>query len=1379
MKTTMCSPAMACRRYCWIVLVALAEIVSSAAFAIETQQFTSGVGASCTDSSCAQIYQARAQIQGTDQYEAVCQQLWASAAYIFPVDAYSFGNADGNCYYHHVYSPDSHIPFGSWANVSIVDPKNNGPSCPAEKNPINPAVGNKYQVELDYEDATGSGLRFDRTYNSEVFVQTARLGTNWRSSYDRTIVARLVNGQLSGQSPVMAHRQDGKTLRFDNVSGQLVPSADVASHLVALTDVNGQVTGFRYTSSSKDEIEIYNSAGKLQTIATRAGLVLTLAYNTQGALQTVTDSFGRQLSFAYDTSGRVSTMTDPAGSMYQFGYGASNNLASVTYPGGAQRIYHYNEPANTSGASLPNALTGITDESSNRYATFKYDTSGYANSTEHAGSVENATLSYGSTTATVTDGLGAVRTYGFQTILGVSRLVSQSQPAASGCAAASMAQSYDANGNVASLTDFNGNQTTYTYDAARNLETSRTEAYGTARARTITTQWHATYRVPTQIDEPGRRTTYTYDASGNALTKTVLDTATSVARVWTYTYNSYGQVLTADGPRTDVSDVTTYTYYSCSTGYQCGQVHTITDALGHITSYGTYNAHGQPLTVTDANSVVTTLTYDARQRLTSRTVGSETTTFDYWPTGLLKKVTLADGSFIAYGYDAAHRLTDINDADGNHVQYTLDAMGNHTKEESFDPSSALSLKRTQVFNALSQLYQQIGAAGGASVTTTYGHDGNGNLTSTAAPSGRNSSQSYDELNRLTSITDPASGLTAYGYNALDQLISVSDPRGLSTSYTYSALGDLKQQVSPDTGTTVNTFDSGGNLKTSTDARSAITTYTYDALNRMTTAAFKKGSTTDQTLTYSYDAGSNGMGHLTSASDSAHALTWTFDAQGRVTSKQQTQGTVTHTVTYGYTNGLLTSLTTPSSQAITYGYTNGKITSVSINGTTLLGSVLYEPFGPVRQWTWGNGTLAVRTFDEDGKVTLIDSAGVKTYAYDDAFRITGITDGTTPSLSWTYGYDALDRLNSATSSSQTLGWTYDADGNRLTQTGIAQTLTYPTTNNRVSGIAGTPTKTYAYDAAGNITGDGTRTFAYNNRGRMKSTTSGSTTINYTYNALGQRIKKSGTTRLFAYDEAGHLLGEYNSSGALVQETIWMDDIPVATIRPKTGGVDIFYVHTDHLNTPRKVTRPSDNKLRWRWDSTAYGTGAPNENPQSLGAFSYNLRYPGQYFDPETGLHYNYFRDYDPTIGRYAQSDPIGLAGGIDLYTYAEGNPIRLIDPLGLDSRGADGEPTAPPSCEPLFPAFTQGTPEFDKLVSSGDQFLDDIKNHALGTYIDQAMAIQDFIMLAKAHTKGARQSTKAKHEKGQARKGSDRGGEKADPVRRPPRKRPDNWKGPWP
>jgi RHS repeat-associated protein len=177
--------------------------------------------------------------------------------------------------------------------------------------------------------------------------------------------------------------------------------------------------------------------------------------------------------------------------------------------------------------------------------------------------------------------------------------------------------------------------------------------------------------------------------------------------------------------------------------------------------------------------------------------------------------------------------------------------------------------------------------------------------------------------------------------------------------------------------------------------------------------------------------------------------------------------------------------------------------------------------------------------------------------------------------------------------------------------------------------------------------------------------GSTTT-YIYNAMGQLIHKSGNggNTLLMYDEAGHILGEYSSTGVLVQETIWLGDTPVATLRPNGSSVTIYYVHADHLGTPRKVTRPSDNGLMWRWDPDTFGSVAPNQNPSKLGTFVYNLRFPGQYSLNESGLYYNYYRTYDPQMGRYIESDPIGLRGGINPYAYVNGNPVSLTDPLGL-------------------------------------------------------------------------------------------------------------------
>ena len=332
---------------------------------------------------------------------------------------------------------------------------------------------------------------------------------------------------------------------------------------------------------------------------------------------------------------------------------------------------------------------------------------------------------------------------------------------------------------------------------------------------------------------------------------------------------------------------------------------------------------------------------------------------------------------------------------------------------------------------------------------------------------------------------------------------------------------------------------------------------------------------------------------------------------------------------------------------------------------------YEPLGPVNGWTWGNGTITARTYDTDGKIASIVSAGTKTYTYDNAFRITGIADTSPGAVNWTYGYDALDRITGGTSPSTTRGWTYDANGNRLTESGTAASAyTVAPASNQITSITGALARTYAYDAAGNTTGYSTVSATYNNAGRLKTLSNGSTTETSIYNALGQRIQNSSGstgTVLYVYDEAGHLLGEYDGTGTLIEETVWLGDIPVATLRPSGSTVSIYYIHSDQLNTPRQVTRPRDNTPMWTWNSDPFGTDAANANPAGAGAFAYNLRLPGQVFDGQAGLHANGFRDYDPAVGRYVESDPIGLNGGINTYAYVSGNPISFIDFLGLYCR----------------------------------------------------------------------------------------------------------------
>jgi YD repeat-containing protein len=1059
----------------------------------------------------------------------------------------------------------------------MQDPKNNGACDACIGNPISPGVGNKYQIETDYSSTGPSPLRLQRTYNAASTAKTGPMGANWRMFYERSVTAFLSNVQV----PVMVQRQDGKILRFTNANGQFTPTSDTSDRLTRLTNGSGQTIGFQFVTADGEQTEIYDAAGKLTSIIDRNGLTQTLAYDSKNLLSSVTDAFGRQLIFTYDAQARIATVTDLAGGIYQYAYDASSNLTSVTYPGGAQKLYQYNEPANTSGANLPNALTGITDENGVRLATYKYDAQGLAISTEHAGGAGQASLSYGATTSLVTDALNTQRTYGFQTIFGAVRTSSISQPAASGSGLVTQQFTFDANGNVTARTDWNGNRTNYTFDLARNLETSRTEGLTSAggttpQTRTITTEWHPTFRLPTRVAEPLRVTTNVYDpdgtqcsARGALCSKSIQATTdangaqgfsatpSGAPRIWTYTYNANGSPLTINGPRTDVSDVITYTYYANNDADlgKRGNVATVTNAAGHVTNITAYNAHGQPLTIVDPNGMTITLAYDARQRLTSRNSGGEITTYDYDGVGQLSKVTLPDGSFLSYSYDAAHRLTGMSDNLGNSIAYTLDAMGNRTQEQVRDPGNSLVQTRSRVYNNLNRLFQELGAQ---SQTTEYAYDDQGNVLSVKDPLNHVTANQYDALNRLKQVTDPGTGVTQYAYNGLDALTQVTDPRSLVTGYTVDGLGNLTQQASPDTGTTVNTYDAAGNLFTQTDAKSQVTTYAYDALNRVTLITFHDGGN----QSYAYDQGANAIGHLSSIVETDPALqvtsqiAYAYDLHGRVASETRTVSGIAYVTAYAYdTSGRLAGMTYPSGRTLTYGFDAlGRVNQVTTTkdgqSQTVISSVAYHPFGGVKGYTLGNGRAYSRNIDLDGRIASY-TLGSQSFAigYDAASRIEFISETANPPNTNTYGYDALDRLTSAVTPSTPYGYTYDAVGNRLTQSAGAGSSTYGygTTSNRIASItpASGPVRNFTFDSNGSTTADGNNTYVYDTRGRMLQATSSLGATNYQVNALGQRIRKTNSLgdTVFHYDTRGRLIAETDPAGALKREYFYLGDIPV--------------------------------------------------------------------------------------------------------------------------------------------------------------------------------------------------------------------------------------------
>ena len=269
----------------------------------------------------------------------------------------------------------------------------------------------------------------------------------------------------------------------------------------------------------------------------------------------------------------------------------------------------------------------------------------------------------------------------------------------------------------------------------------------------MSTVWHPDWRLEAKVAEPGRITASIYNGqpdpfAANAIascapTTALLPDGKPIAvlckqvqqattdtdghlgftaglqggvanRVQSWTYNQYGQVLTAKDP---LNNTTTYAYYTDTAftgvdpnavGHTIGDLQSVTNAKGQVTTYTQYDKHGQLLQSSDPNGVLTANTYDLRQRLLSTSLGGQTTGYTYDPAGQLLKITAPDTNWVGYEYDPAHRIVATKDNLGNRIEYTLDNAGNRTAESVKDPGGNLRRTLARSIDALGRVQQTTG-----------------------------------------------------------------------------------------------------------------------------------------------------------------------------------------------------------------------------------------------------------------------------------------------------------------------------------------------------------------------------------------------------------------------------------------------------------------------------------------------------------------------------------------------------------------------------------------------------------------------------------------------------------------------------------------------
>ena len=860
--------------------------------------------------------------------------------------------------------------------------------------------------------------------------------------------------------------------------------------------------------------------------------------------------------------------------------------------------------------------------------------------------------------------------------------------------------------NITSFTDELGVQKTYEYDAKGNL-TTLTEAVG-----------HPEQRV----------TTYTYDTFGQRLTQTIKgivvpdgvtpgpdDTQYQDATT-RWTYDSFGNVHTIEDPlhhvttltqdvmgnvlsRKDARGLTSAYEYKAS-----GWPTKITDPLQHSVG-ADYDKVGNRTSTFDALGNTTAYGYNKNNWLTSITDPPDpntsvgTSTRDYDTDGRVIQICDQAAVCIAYHYDGDGRLDTITDGSNNAIRK---AYGSSSSGLGGLPAATIYPTYREDYKYDSRnLYTQITVAvGDQQQTTTTAYNARGDLISSTDPGGRSTLFEYDALARRTKVTDALGGQTLYSYDNRNNILSIIDaagntsqasydladrataearPSGAAIRYDYNENGDPNQRTSPEGQRRVYEYDDAGRrwredqYDVSGGSPVQTVTYTYDERNLLT--AYAQSGDTQSSAAIVYDAKkqkkTETVTYSSGVSAFSSAIRYDYFANGQKKSITYPDGSV---VAFGYTSSSqLASATIPHGGDIQFrGYNWNTATQIQFPGVVrnITLDALQRPT-EIRANGIGTGTV-----DAPNGAQLMD--------FQYVYGATGNTSTrTTEDGQIQYAYDKLDRVVTATPplalQNAPFGlpaeqYGYDGVNNRVSSAHQPGVWTYNADNQLLTYGSGAAAQTYQYDNNGNLrvrlTGDPsspaiTRTFSYTASGRLSQVQDNGTTVaTYKYDPMGRRMYQQtlSSTLWFQYSDEG-LIAEFSESGSPTRTYGWRPDGvwgsgPLWMADINGTGWTVHTYQNDVVGTPQRLAN-TQGVPTWKGVSEAYG-----RTVEVSSGVQNKLRFPGQREDSDTGLVYNYFRDYDPSIGRYIEGDPLGLDAGINLYAYAGDEPIDAVDFSGL-------------------------------------------------------------------------------------------------------------------